>query len=176
MEIKYCKSEVTWIYDGRSVKYSVDGIEFASEDNDLIYIEIYYNDVYEYQYINFEGKLVLSYCQDTETVTIADSDRKRRVIKIPLIYDLCIGNNQRFFVLAGKGLDSKLLEYTFQGGIVNEYFPPIEYSFYRIVEVRVEVNVVCQENDQTKDKFGRNDWNFILDKETGDWKRQSIAY
>lgn len=38
------------------------------------------------------------------------------------------------------------------------------------------MNVVCQGNEQTKDKFGRNDWNFTLDIETGEWKRQSLAY
>jgi hypothetical protein len=176
MEIEYCDSEVTWCYGGKSMKYYTEGIEFASEDNDLIYIEVYYNNVYEYQYVSFEGKLILSYCVGTETVTIIDADQKKKVIKIPLIHDLSISNNQRFFVLAGKDVDSKLIEYTFQGEIVNEYFPPRGYLFYRLGQVKSEVNVVCQGNEETKDNFGRNDWNFTLNAETGEWRRQSLAY
>ncbi|NLI59358.1 MAG: hypothetical protein GX387_12750 [Clostridium sp.] len=174
IDVEYNDSEVTWNYNGRNIKYSKEGIEFASEDNNLIYIEVYHDGIYEYQYVNFEGKLLFSYCIDTETVTIFEPDH--RIIKIPSMQDLSLSNNQSFFVLVGEGNDSRLREYNFQGEMVKEYLPPTGYSFYRIVEINPVIEVVCQGNEQFKDKFGRNDWNFTLDAETGEWKRSSLAY
>lgn len=59
---------------------------------------------------------------------------------------------------------------------INEYLPPSGYTFYRFAQVENEVNVVCQGSEKTEDKFGRNDWNFTLNVDTGEWKRQSLAY
>ncbi|HOJ78581.1 MAG TPA: hypothetical protein PLZ08_10885 [Bacillota bacterium] len=174
IEIEYNNSEVTWCYNGKFFNYSREGIEFASVDYNTIYIEIDHDGRYEYQYVNFEGKLLLSYCIATETVTVFNPGPK--IIKIPSIQDLAIYNNQRFLVLVGEGDDSRLREYNFQGDLLKEYLSPAGYTFYRLGEIGPEINVVCQGNKLTQDKFGRNDWNFTLDLETGEWKRQSLAY
>lgn len=174
IEIEYNNSEVTWCYNGQKFKYSKEGIEVAFEDNNLIYIEVYHDDMYEYQYVSLEGKLLLSYCIDTETITIFEPNRK--IIKVPLIQDLSISNNGRFFVLVGEGVDSRIKEYNFQGEIIKEFLPPRGYSIYRLSGISSVLHVVCIGNEHTQDKYGRNDWNFTLDLETGEWKKQSLAY
>lgn len=174
IEIEYNNSEIKWCYNGKFFNYSREGIEFASVDNNTIYIEIDHDGIYEYQYVNFEGKLLLSYCIATETITIFKPEQK--TIKLPLMQDLALYNNQRFLVLVGEGNKSRLREYNFQGDLLKEHLPPAGYSLYRFGEIRSQINVVCQGNGHTQDKFGRDDWNFTLDLETGEWKRRSLTY
>ena len=105
-----------------------------------------------------------------------DKGNKKRVINIPLLREVSLGCNKRFFVLTGDNCKCKLLVYTFKGEKISEYLPPNGYIFYRFAKVGNEVNIVCQGSEKTEDKFGRNDWNFTMNVDTGEWKRQSLAY
>ena len=39
-----------------------------------------------------------------------------------------------------------------------------------------ELSVICQGNDFTADKFGRNDWRFKYNDKNACWEREALSY
>ena len=129
MEIEYDNSKVRWCYNGSNIEYYTNGIEFATYNMNAIYIEVNYENVYEYHYVSLQGKLILSYCENTENITIMNENNNKKIIHIPFLHDVALGCNKRFFVLAGENFNGRLLAYTCQGEKINEYLPPSGYTF-----------------------------------------------
>lgn len=60
--------------------------------------------------------------------------------------------------------------------VLKEINSPRDYIFVSLKNNAGNVMVVAQgTNDLTKDSFGRNDWNFVIDFETFNIKRKSIT-
>lgn len=52
---------VNWKYENVLYSYVAEGIIFATESNDIIYLEIYENKTFSYRFINLNGKDILWY-------------------------------------------------------------------------------------------------------------------
>ena len=63
MEINFSSDNriVNWKYENKSYSYVVEGIIFATESNDMIFLEIYENKTFSYRFINLNGKDILWY-------------------------------------------------------------------------------------------------------------------
>ena len=61
MEINFSSDNriVNWKYENKSYSYVVEGIIFATESNDMMYLEIYENKTISYRFINIHGKGIL---------------------------------------------------------------------------------------------------------------------
>lgn len=64
---------VNWKYENTLYSYVVEGIIFAAESNDIIYLEIYENKTFRYRFINLNGKDILWY-DENGNLKLFDSD------------------------------------------------------------------------------------------------------
>lgn len=49
-----------------------------------------------------------------------------------------------------------------KGDEITKISPPFGYIFYRFIDGE-KLSVICQGNNNTADKYGRNDWKFKYD-------------
>lgn len=176
MNIEYNNSKVEWFYEGKKIEYSTSGIEYAVRNDSTIFIEEYTEGTFRYEYLDFTGQLIISYSADSEDITIVNKEDKKVTINIPSLKDVSVGNNKNIYLLVQDTLNSKIMLYTYKGEKIREYIPPKGYICYRFGNIDNELNIICQGNDSKKDQYGRNDWNFTIDKETGEWSLKSLAY
>ena len=75
MEINFSSDNriVNWKYENKSYSYVVEGIIFATESNDMIFLEIYENKTFSYRFINLNGKDILWY-DENGNLKLFDSD------------------------------------------------------------------------------------------------------
>ena len=152
MEINFSSDNriVNWKYENKSYSYVVEGIIFATESNDMIFLEIYENKTFSYRFINLNGKDILWY-DENGNLKLFDSDGH------------CI-NEHRYNELK-----------TVKGDEITKISPPFGYAFYRFIDGE-KLSVICQGNNNTADKYGRNDWNFKYDFLNNTWHKESFAY
>ena len=62
-----------------------------------------------------------------------------------------------------------------KGDEITKISPPFGYAFYRFIDGK-KLSVICQGNNNTADKYGRNDWNFKYDFLNNTWHKESFAY
>lgn len=176
MRIDYNEFEVSWVYNNNNIKYVSEGIQFATESNGLIYIELFNDNIYERQYVTFEGDLILSHNVDNGEIKISTQGGQLKTIKIPSLKSVSLSNNQKIYILSGEGPSSRLREYTLEGILLKDLSPPQGYSFYRLGQMDEGINVVCRGYQDKADQYGRNDWNFYFDVQKGEWIKESLAY
>ena len=175
MKFNYTESTIEWEYNTEKKIYSAEGIEFASVGNKSIYIEICGDLGYEYRYIDLNGKNILWYTDTGELSIFYSEDGQKMKIQLNKISDVAIINDG-FYVLTLEKTSGEILEYSKIGELIKKYTPPLYYSFYRFSEFDSELSVICQGDNHTSDKFGRNDWKFIYNKNLGYWEKKSLSY
>lgn len=176
MDIDYSDSVVKWNNGNRDVEYHINGVEDSSEENGLIYIEIYNEGEFEYYYVDKEGKFILSYSDEAEQLVLQNSNGVKKNILVPFIKEVAIDTNKRIFVLVGNNEDSRIYEYTKDGEIIRQLMAPLSYIFYRFSQISDELQVICQGNEDKIDKYGRNDWKFKYNFINNEWEKVSLAY
>ena len=62
-----------------------------------------------------------------------------------------------------------------KGDEITKISPPFGYIFYRFIDGE-KLSVICQGNNNTADKYGRNDWKFKYDFLNNTWHKESFAY
>lgn len=125
-------------------KYDILGIGFSTYD--------------------IEGRLVFSYKYMGNCVTFRGVDID--VINGAIISADYEEEKKKLVILIDKEEIRSLLIYDEQGDFVSEIVSPIDYSFVSLKNNDGKIIVVAQgTNDMTRDLFGRNDWNFVIDFE-----------
>ena len=82
-----------------------------------------------------------------------------------------------FVVQVGrKRIDSLLYVLNESGQKLLAINAPHHYIFYSLVKRSGEVDVVCHGDESTADVYGRNDWRFSIDYDTGVLNRQALEY
>lgn len=161
---------VNWKYKNVLYSYVAEGIIFAAESNDIIYLEIYENKTFSYRFINLNGKDILWY-DENGNLKLFDSDGnciiKHRYNELKTVKvskdNIYLMYKNKICVLSGKGDE------------ISKISPPFGYVFYRFID-RETLSVVCQGNNNTADKYGRNDWKFQYDFLNNMWHGESFAY
>lgn len=176
MILEYSSSIVKWNNGEKNVEYHVEGIEFASEENNMIYIETYKNNIFEYYYVDRNGYCILSYSDELEKIVVTDEDGNEHCTNNLLIKEAVIDSLGRIYVLIAENNKDKLLEYSRKGDVINEFLPPNGYTFYRFGQVAEDLQIICQGDEKSKDKYGRNDWKFTYNFDEGEWNRDTLAY
>ncbi len=172
MEINFSSDNriVNWKYENKSYSYVVEGIIFATESNDMIFLEIYENKTFSYRFINLNGKDILWY-DENGNLKLFDSDghcinehRYNELKTVKVSKDnIYLMYKNRISVLSRKGDE------------ISKISPPFGYIFYRFIDGE-KLSVICQGNNNTADKYGRNDWNFKYDFLNNTWHKESFAY
>lgn len=155
--------------------YLVEGIEFASMEDNVIYIEICGDAGYEYRYISLEGNNILWHEEEMEQIVFFTSGNEKKTIQLHGLRDVAI-TNERVYALTFETDKGEILEYSKQGVVIKKYSHPLNYAFYRFPKMNDELSVICQGNDITADKFGRNEWRFKYNNGSGCWEKESLSY
>ena len=161
---------VNWKYKNVLYSYVAEGIIFVAESNDIIYLEIYENKTFSYRFINLNGKDILWY-DENGNLKLFDSDGnciiKHRYNELKTVKvskdNIYLMYKNKICVLSGKGDE------------ISKISPPFGYFFYRFIDGET-LSVVCQGNNNTADKYGRNDWKFQYDFLNNMWYGESFAY
>lgn len=172
MEINFSSDNriVNWKYENKSYSYVVEGIIFATESNGMIFLEIYENKTFSYRFINLNGKDILWY-DENGNLKLFDSDghcinehRYNELKTVKVSKDnIYLMYKNRISVLSRKGDE------------ISKISPPFGYIFYRFIDGE-KLSVICQGNNNTADKYGRNDWKFKYDFLNNTWHKESFAY
>ncbi|MGO5078371.1 hypothetical protein ACTQ3J_11305 [Oscillospiraceae bacterium LCP25S3_E3] len=120
---------VNWKYENVLYSYVAEGIIFATESNDIIYLEIYENKTFSYRFINLNGKDILWY-DENENLKLFDSDGnciiKHRYNELKTVKvskdNIYLMYKNRICVLSRKGDE------------IAKISPPIGYVFYRFID------------------------------------------
>ena len=128
MEINFSSDNriVNWKYENKSYSYVVEGIIFATESNDMIFLEIYENKTFSYRFINLNGKDILWY-DENGNLKLFDSDghcinehRYNELKTVKVSKDnIYLMYKNRISVLSRKGDE------------ISKISPPFGYIFYR---------------------------------------------
>lgn len=120
------------------------------------------------------GNLVISYKYLGDSLTFGKvniTDIKGAIISVD--YE----EEKRMLVIL-KELEEirSLLIYDEQGNFIAEIVSPQGYTFVSLKNSAGNIMVVAQgTNDMTRDSFGRNDWNFVIDFENFYVQKKSIT-
>lgn len=60
-----------------------------------------------------------------------------------------------------------------KGDEISKISPPFGYIFYRFIDGE-KLSVICQGNNNTADKYGRNDWKFKYDFLNNTWHKNLL--
>ena len=121
-----------------------------------------------------ERNLVFSYKYLTNNITFRDKNIagiNGRIVSVD--YE----EEKRKLVVLKEGQEiNSLLIYNENGDFITEIVSPRDYFFVSLKNSDGNIMVVAQGmNDITRDSFGRNDWNFVIDFEGLYVERKSIT-
>ena len=155
---------IKWLYNGDDIVINKKGIIYAFEYGDkmvMIKCKSHNGEVYFFLY-DIQGKFILSYSLNNgEIVTkVNNSIWLEDLVSVEYSKDY-----NKIIVLVGKSMqEHKLKILELDGDVVAVITHPKDYYFMSTKYVQDVIMVVCQGiTDITKDKYGRNDWNFRID-------------
>jgi hypothetical protein len=157
------KGTVKWFNHSEIVIHSKDVMYAFEYGNELIMIKTNNRiDGTKFILYNINGAIILSY--SLLSGAIFDGSNKK-IFESKLISVEFSNTYNKIIVIIGSCLEEyKLVILDINGKEVANIAHPRDYYFYSTKYVGNEIMVVCQgASDQTKDNYGRNDWNFRLD-------------
>lgn len=161
---------INWKYKEILYSYVAEGIIFAAEKDGIILLEIYKDNISSYRFINLKGKNILWY-DESGIVKIFDSNGsligERRYDELKTVK---ISKDKIYLMFKNK-----ICVLSEKGDEIARITPPFGYTFYRFIDGE-KLSVVCQGNNSTSDKYGRNDWKFQYDFLNNMWCKESLAY
>lgn len=174
MEIKYDELMVEWEHDGKKI-YRADGIIGAHIVRDLIHIEMYCEGIYEHRFVSLDGNDVVQYKRTGKVTIFSDTGAFLKSLRFKEVGSALVIQN-RVFILAYETVNGEIYEFNRNAELLKTYTAPPKFSFYRIVDFKDGLVVVCQGDAGEADKYGRNDWMFVYNSEINCWEKQSLAY
>lgn len=174
MEIKYNKLMAEWEHDGKKI-YRADGIIGAHIVRNLIHLEMYCEGIYEHRFVSLDGKDTVRYKRTGEVTIFSDTGAILKCLHFKEVGNVLVIQD-RVFVLAYETVNGEIHEFNKNAKLLKTYNAPHNFSFYRIVDFKDGLVVVCQGDEGEADKYGRNDWMFVYNSEINCWEKQSLAY
>ena len=121
-----------------------------------------------------EGNLVFSYKYLGNRITFREVDITE--INGAIISADYEEEKRKLIVLKEEAEISSLLIYDEKGDLIAEILSPRGYTFVSLKNNAGNIMVVAQgTNDMTRDPYGRNDWNFVIDFEFFSVQKKSIT-
>ncbi|MDR2087764.1 MAG: hypothetical protein LBP73_00220 [Clostridiales Family XIII bacterium] len=170
------KGTVKWFYDGK---------EMIVENPDMIYAFEYGNEMIMLKTKNktkgigfilhdIKGNVILSYFLSCGKIF---NGNDREIFSGALVSVDYNNVYDKVIAIVGDCSETyKLLILELSGDIVAVISHPREYYFHSTKCVKSDILAVCRGiNDQTRDKYGRNDWNFRIDLNNFYVERLSIT-
>ncbi|MGL4106688.1 hypothetical protein [Clostridium sp. LP20] len=155
---------VKWSYNNKDIKIQNTDMMFAFEyANDMVMLKVKGNDSkIGFILYNTDGTIILSYSAKAEEIVI----KENKHLKINNLISVEYSKKYNKIIIL-RGIDDenqKLIIMDCNGDEISSIKNPVGYTFYYTKNVGNMVMVVCQGNsDLTKDKYGRNEWNYRID-------------
>lgn len=158
------KGIVKWFYNENEIIIKNPNIIYAFEyGNEMIMLKTK-NKIEGVKFIlyNIKGSAILSYSLTCGEIFAGDNSRIFADDLVSVDYSNAYN---KIIMIAGSYLEEyKLLIFELNGDKVANIPHPKDYYFYSTKCVGDDVLVACQGiSNHTKDKYGRNDWNFRID-------------
>lgn len=155
---------VKWNYDGKDIVIQNANMMYAFEYGvEMVMLQVKSQDgQYGYSIYDINGNFILSYIEDGNKIIIGNNQCIQMDTLISVQYSK---KDKKIVALTGMNKDErKLLVMDYSGNVVSSILNPTGYTYDYIKNSRDTIMAVCQGNsDITKDKYGRNDWNFRID-------------
>lgn len=178
MDVRVNKSEkrIDWIVEERIITIHNAHVLYAFKHGKklLMVKEKYESSESGFSIYDECGNIVVSYKYLGESLTF-------REVKITDIKGVIISadyEEEKRMVIILKELEEtrSLLIYDERGDFVAEIVSPQSYRFVSLKNSAGDIMVVAQGiSDMTRDSFGRNDWNFIIDFDNFYIQKKSIT-
>lgn len=168
MEIEYTDNMVNWIYDNKKITYEANGIEFALYNSEIVYIEIVYDDIYEYRFVSLKGEDICKY-NDNNLLTIYKNVEKHE-IQLEEINDILVFNGKIYVMDKRKDI----IVFNEEGKNKGVIKPPQGYIFSRFCNSS-KFEVICEADLLNADSFGRVDYKFEYDLFCNNWERKTVV-
>lgn len=165
---------ISWITNDVKYEKKYENLIVAYFQEDNIYIKYLDNEHCEInEYCDLSGKMIYAYNRVNGIVATSSA----KFIVENLLSIKYASTHNLFVVQVGrKRIDSLLYVLDDWGQKLLVINAPHHYTFYSLVKRSGEVDVVCQGDESTADVYGRNDWRFSVDYNTGVLNKQGLEY
>lgn len=169
---------VDWIFDNKEIKLGIEDAFYASENKEIKLVKIdsgknfIENKVY---YYNFDGDLELAYDLELGIIEWVFQGEKKQLFIKNIKQVGFFPQEQRLFVICGFS-NQELLGYTIEGNSIFKVDSPPEFRMMYFIKIKDEIAIVCDGNKKHEDKYGRYRYNFVIDINTGQLRKGSLAY
>ena len=155
---------VKWEYNGKDIIIQNSNMMCAFEyGNEMVMLKVKNQDG-EIGFVLYDinGGFILSYVAKTGEISIGSNHFIRMDNLITVEYSR---KDKKVVALIGmKERERKLVIIDYNGCELASIPNPVGYTFYYTKNLGDSIMAVCQGNSEiTKDKYGRNDWNFRID-------------
>lgn len=173
------KSELCWEYNGKKNSIIREHIEMFFVDNNILHVVSNLKDEKETkiygEYFDLNGRFIFSF--DYYTKIISCYNKKFKVDGCEVAhFDF---ENHRFYCIIGKYFEwntpSRLEVYDSQGKQLKRIYPPSHYRFYSFWCGSTK-DVVLFADDDAKEEFGRREFRFGFDFDTGQLTKIGLSY
>ena len=169
MEIEYTNNVVNWVYDNKEITYEANGIEFVSYNSERVCIQIVYDDMYEYRYVDLKGDDICKY-NEKNLLTIYKNIEKYE-IQFEEINDVLVFSANIYVMNKRKDI----IVFNREGKNKGVIKPPQGYRFSRFCHGS-KFEVICEADLLHADSFGRVDYKFEYDFFCNNWERKTVVY
>ena len=169
MEIEYTDKMVKWIYNNNKITYEANGIEFASYNSGIVYIEMVNDDIYEYRFVDLKGEDICKYNENNLLTIFKNVDKHE--IKLEEINDILVFDGKIYVMNKRKDI----IIFNEDGENNGVIKPPQGYIFSRFCN-NSKFEVICEADLLNADSFGRVDYKFEYDLFCNNWERKTVVY
>lgn len=167
---------VKWTYNFKDIVIQDSNMMYAFEyGNKMVMLKLKSKDgKIAFSLYDINGEFILSYMPKSNKIEIGSNKCIHIDDLISVEYSK---KDKKIVALTGiKEDERKLIILDNYGNVISNIINPRSYTFYFTKKIGDTIMVVCLGNsDTTKDKYGRNDWNFRVDLDNYYVERISIT-
>ncbi len=170
---------VSWKINNMIYKVQINGLRAATIlDEQIIYIKnLNQKNEMQVQYYSLTGDFIFSYTKNNGSVSWNSKYGHKEIFVSELLSADIYQHEEVVIALSGvKNRNCKLLIYSFDGNLKVQCHEPENYYFSYLSTYEGRPAIVCIGNEKTEDKYGRNDWKFVINTITGELTKMSLAY
>lgn len=177
--LKVVSGNIFWTFNDKDIHLKLENAFFASkiEDERMIKIEAGKNFVAStVVYYSFNGEMLFKYDLNYGIVEWIFQGIKK-YITMKNIEGVCfLPQKQRILILCNEAEKQVILGYTMEGKSLFKVSSPVDFKMCYFVKKQDEVMVVCDGNNNYTDAYGRFQYNFCLNTDTGILRKEGLAY